>query len=347
MRDYSKIEKLLHRQFLRDNVLTDYLYQKIEKNSKIKKEINFEKIFIIGIARSGTTALLNALYDSGNFASLLYKHMPFILSPKLANFFSNISKSYKSEERYHKDKIFINGDSPESLEEPFWLKACKKSYKKNFVKQINVPKKLIEKYEFLLNEYCVSQNKAKIIIKNNNNIIRFDSLCSHINNAKFLILFRDPIQTAISMLNQHLNFLELQKRDPFIEEYMNLIGHFEFGNNIKTFKFKSMVYLQNKKFNSLDLNFWIIQWINAYNFLLKNYYQFDKDKIIFISYEILCNKKEFYKSLCRRLKLSGDKLNYNFIEKKSNINLYKDINPNLLKESYSIYNELKKKVNLF
>ena len=41
-----------------------------------------------------------------------------------------------------------------------------------------IPKKLIEKYEFLLNEYCVSQNKSKIIIKNNNNIIRFDSLCN-------------------------------------------------------------------------------------------------------------------------------------------------------------------------
>ena len=40
-----------------------------------------DHVFVSGLARSGTTALLNALYQSGTFASLSYDDMPFILAP--------------------------------------------------------------------------------------------------------------------------------------------------------------------------------------------------------------------------------------------------------------------------
>ena len=38
-----------------------------------------EHVFITGLARSGTTILLNALYKSNIFASLTYSDMPFVL----------------------------------------------------------------------------------------------------------------------------------------------------------------------------------------------------------------------------------------------------------------------------
>ena len=40
-------------------------------------------VFVSGLARSGTTILLNALYESDEFASLSYKDMPFVLAPNL------------------------------------------------------------------------------------------------------------------------------------------------------------------------------------------------------------------------------------------------------------------------
>ena len=48
-------------------------------------------------------------------------------------------------------------------------------------------------------------------------------------------MVREPISHSISLLNQHLNFLEIQKKDPFVLEYMNSLGHFEFGLNTKPF----------------------------------------------------------------------------------------------------------------
>ena len=50
-------------------------------------------------------------------------------------------------------------------------------------------------------------------------------------NAKILIPFRDPIQHAYSLLNQHKKFINYSKQDKFIANYMKWIGHTEFGPN--------------------------------------------------------------------------------------------------------------------
>ena len=42
------------------------------------------------MARSGTTILLNAIYETNEFASLTYQDMPFILSP---NIWSKLNKN--------------------------------------------------------------------------------------------------------------------------------------------------------------------------------------------------------------------------------------------------------------
>ena len=44
---------------------------------------NGDHVFITGLARAGTTILLNALYKSNLFASLSYSDMPFVLAPNL------------------------------------------------------------------------------------------------------------------------------------------------------------------------------------------------------------------------------------------------------------------------
>ena len=66
-------------------------------SSKFMREVTFDfestylsslcetenHVFIIGLARSGTTILLNALHKSNIFASLSYADMPFVLAPNM------------------------------------------------------------------------------------------------------------------------------------------------------------------------------------------------------------------------------------------------------------------------
>ena len=88
MFEYSNAERILHRQFLGNNSLSNFLYKRLTKKSRDIIETNLlENVFITGLARSGTTSLLEKIFLSGNFGSLLYKYMPFILSPSLAYYY--------------------------------------------------------------------------------------------------------------------------------------------------------------------------------------------------------------------------------------------------------------------
>lgn len=338
MKKYSSLDKLLHRQFLSNNSLSNYLFTRLKTKSKNVDKNNITKVFVLGLARSGTTALLNGLYGTGEFASILYKHMPFIFSPELANFFSKKIKGGEYEERYHKDRILINQNSPECLDEPFWLKACSNMYSKKSINQIDIKNQIIEIYDSMLCRYAKMQGKDKILVKNNNNLIRVNSLVQYILNAIFIILFRDPITHSFSMLNQHKNFLNLQSKDPFINEYMDLLGHFEFGNSSKCFKY-TINYIHNlDRYQKTNINYWLCQWINVYSNLSKNLELLNKKNVILIPYEELCKDKNIYNSICDNLAINNN--SFNFVEKKMYCEEISEIDEELRQTSYKIYNSL-------
>ena len=117
MKIYSGLEELLYRRFLGDNPFSNHLYQRLVNKSKRKPSSNNRKhVFITGLARSGTTALLYKMYSSEKFSSFTYKNLPFILSPNLARLFLYLTRrKTKLIERYHNDGLFIDSNSPECL----------------------------------------------------------------------------------------------------------------------------------------------------------------------------------------------------------------------------------------
>ena len=241
MNNYKKVDKILNQQFLGNNSLTEFLYQRIISKGNINKK-NFSSknyVFITGLARAGTTAILNQLYNSKQFSSLLYKHMPFILSPKLANIFSYIAKDKEiNEQRLHGDGLMINYNSPECLDEIFWINSKKGYYNQSLNTEDKIDLKILRGYEYLLTSFSNFQDGKRIIIKNNNNHIRIKYLSEYFKESNFLIIFRNPIFHAFSLLKTHKKFCKLQEKDPYILEYMNLIGHREFGLGLKTFVYK-------------------------------------------------------------------------------------------------------------
>ena len=71
------------------------------------------------MARSGTTILLNAIYETNEFASL---HIRICLSSFLPNIWSKLNKNntlLDKQERAHGDGIKIDTSSPEAFEEIF------------------------------------------------------------------------------------------------------------------------------------------------------------------------------------------------------------------------------------
>ena len=121
MNNYSLLQRFLHRTVLSSQLMREIMFD-VEQSIFLKKDDLFEDnhVFVAGLARSGTTILLNAIYQSNQFASLTYDDMPFILAP---NFWAKISsrKSHgELQERAHGDGIRVSTNSPEAFEEVFW-----------------------------------------------------------------------------------------------------------------------------------------------------------------------------------------------------------------------------------
>jgi len=286
---YNFFSKFIHKLALSNNVVKDAAFD-IEKfllRNKKKPKNNQKNIFITGLARSGTTILNKFLYETGLFASLTYRDMPFVLSPNIWNFFTkNFYKQSKNIKRAHSDRIEINYDSPENFDEVFFKTKLSNSYiSKNNLTEHVLNDEIISEFQIYVSNILLKNKKDYYLSKNNNNILRIESLSKAFPNSSFIVLFRDPIEQSNSLLTQHKNFIKLQTEDAFNLDYMNYLAHYEFGKNQKKFRFHANDLENN--FDKLDICYWLSQWINVYGYLLdiSNKYQ----NIHLINYEKLCD----------------------------------------------------------
>jgi hypothetical protein len=287
--NYSFISRLTHRLALQYPVIAELSFD-IE-SAFAGKPVDSEgnHVFVSGLARSGTTILTRYLYQTGCFASLTYREMPFVLMPATWRIISGRKAPGELNERTHQDGMMVNLDSPEAFEEVFWRVFCGKKYiKANGLLQHKIDAPTLKKFEqYVYNVMAVaaSPNRTRYLSKNNNNVLRLSYLTGAFPNASIIIPFRHPLQHSASLLQQHLHFSGLQTREKFTLEYMNWLGHFEFGLNQKSFLFENedtFQRMQHQPKNGLD--FWLLNWKNYYQYVLRQ----DSPSIIFFDYEKFC-----------------------------------------------------------
>ena len=318
MNSYSWLEQNLHKfalswQFMRE-VTFDLESKNIFSRSKTDNHI-----FIAGLARAGTTILLNALYESNNFASLTYADMPFVLAPNLWSKISLKRGDTEFKERAHGDGIKVSTESPEAFEEVFW----KTFYDEEF-------EELEDKFRVYVGNIIRKYKKERYLSKNNQNIKRVELISSIFSNSKILIPFREPIQHAYSLLTQHKKFIEDAKNDKFISKYMKWIGHTEFGPNY--------ISIQNKNLdfeNDLEMNHWIEQWYLTYSDSFQSFK--NKQNVHFISYEKLCLNKDYWFQI---QKLVNIEKHYDFEFRESKKDIPYNIDTGLREKVMSLYFDL-------
>jgi hypothetical protein len=118
----------------------------------------------------------------------------------------------------------------------------------------------------------------RYLSKNNLNIARLAAPPEPLRRGTILIPFRDPVQQAASMLRQHERFLEIHEEDDFVREYMEAIGHHEFGKGLKPIDFNG--WLDDSSSDPEDLEFWVRYWTETYRFVLEQ----AGEEVTFVSY---------------------------------------------------------------
>ncbi len=194
-------------------------------------------IFIAGLARAGTTIMLEMLSKHPELATHQYKHliMPYI--PYAINLaITKMKIQAKPSERVHQDGIIINQNSPEVVEEIFWQQFFNRAHNQSVSNIIgkDVQKPKFESfYKSHIKKLLLSQNASRYLTKNNYNITRLEYLLKLFPNSKFILMIRNPINQIASLIKQTKLFLNIERQKPLFQDWLQMIGHHEFGNGLK------------------------------------------------------------------------------------------------------------------
>lgn len=344
---YNFISRLLHRAALQSKAIAEISFD-IE-NVIIRKKGRYfpdNHVFISGLARSGTTILMRYLYETGHFKSLTYLDMPFVLMPNIWKRMSYRRTSVEYQERAHKDGIMVGFDSPEALEEVFWRVFCGKDYILEDRLQLHpVEDNVLAKFKDYVSNILISGDTAdqlRYLSKNNNHVLRLDYLQKIMPRSYVIIPFREPLQHSNSLLNQHIHFSKMQQEDKFSLDYMNWLGHFEFGLNQKSFFLNDEeTFREMGNYAKTDINFWLLNWKNYYRYVNEHY----TENTIFFNHDRFCQDPALELSrLFNKLNITSPPVQAESF--KPPVKIITAFNKNLLAECNAIYEMLEIKSNL-
>jgi hypothetical protein len=190
-------------------------------------------VFIAGLARSGTTALLRKLCEAPGFASHRYADFPFLFTPYAwARLRSLRTVPQTPRERMHRDGIMVTDESPEAMEEVLWIGFFQHLHEPRHSNLLDACTGAPEFETFFadhIRKLVLARGARRYVSKNNYNLTRLAYLARKFPDACFLLTVRDPVAHVASLMKQHGLFCGVQRDSPAAREELRLRGHFEFG----------------------------------------------------------------------------------------------------------------------
>jgi hypothetical protein len=297
--DYSSLDKFLHRLALGSRMRAEVMHD-LERGAFLKSAPpdHGRHVFVCGLARAGTTILMREIHGSGEFGSLTYADMPFVLAP---NFWQRLSanggKAGGRAERPHGDGIEVDFHSPEALDEVYWRIFSGGDY---ILADRLVPhapdEELVAGYRDLMRLVLRRTGKTRYLSKNNNHLLRLGTLARAFPDSVILIPVRNPLQHARSLLEQHRRFLG---SDPFTRAYMGWLGHHEFGDTHRPFAWDGAAVAGEPQ----RLDYWLTQWIAAHQRI--DAAEREHHNIQLVPFNALTSDARIWQAIARRIGISA------------------------------------------
>jgi hypothetical protein len=191
-------------------------------------------VYIAGLARSGTTILLESLARHPEVKTHRYRDFPFLFTPYLWNRWLDMvpRKAERPVERSHADGIAVTSESPEAFEEMLWMR---------FFPQLHDPASSAVLdgatenpafetfYRDHIRKILAVRSGRRYVAKGNYNVTRLRYLAKLFPDARFLIPTRHPVWHIASLMKQDRLFVEGQLDNPRALPHLQRAGHFEFG----------------------------------------------------------------------------------------------------------------------
>jgi hypothetical protein len=311
--NYSALDRALHRLAFSSPVVQEtaadieaLLFGSQYRHLEVKKPI-----FVTSLPRAGTTLVLEVLARVPGIATHNYRDMPFVLAPILWNVLSRgFRKPTDLRERAHGDGMTIGYDSPEAFEEIVWRASWAAKYESDRIAlwsdsedATSFRSVFVDHIRKILALRSPSGHLGRYASKNNANVARIGFLKRLIPDSVILVPFRDPVDQALSLLQQHRRFGEMHAADQFSKQYMYDIGHLEFGQLHRPIQFDGMDEV-GRRYQPDTLDYWVAYWVRAFRHV-----KTCQTSIILMSYETLCAAgPALMPALAERLAVSPDAL---------------------------------------
>lgn len=245
----------------------------------LKEDLNqtrVEKpIYVSGLARSGSTLILEILSRHQGVVSHQYKDFPPIYTPFWWNWLLKwmLIKKVEPTERAHRDGMMITPDSPEAMEEILWMTFFPSVHNPMMTSVLdqNTSHPDFETfYHDHIRKLLLVRKGSRYLAKGNYNLTRLEYILKLFPNARFVIPIRHPITHIASLMKQHALFCQGESENPQALKHLQRIGHFEFGLDIRpinTGDNQQTQELMNLWQTKQDIQAWSRYWSQIYGYI--------------------------------------------------------------------------------
>ena len=197
-------------------------------------------VWISGMARSGSTILLEMLNALPAFTSHRYSDYPWLWTPYWWNHLHARLpiRPMPSRERAHRDRIEITRDSPEAFEEVFWMRYFPNRHDPAVDQVLDVGTRHAEFERFFddhQRKLLAIRGARRYLAKANYQLARLGYLHGLYPLARFVIPVREPLAQVASLVKQDALFCRLDREDTAVSAHLARIGHYEFGPHKRAF----------------------------------------------------------------------------------------------------------------
>lgn len=191
-------------------------------------------VFIAGLARSGSTILLEALASLRVFASLRYCDFPPVWFPY---WWESLRRRLPlpppaPRQRAHGDGIEVTPESPEAFDEIFWMHFFAPRHVSTHDQRLDASHADVRFDAFYrdhIRKVLAVRGRERYLCKGNYNLARLPYLHALFPDARFVVPIRAPAAHVASLRSQHRRFAALAQRAPGLANHLARSGHFEFG----------------------------------------------------------------------------------------------------------------------
>lgn len=230
-------------------------------------------VFIAGLPRSGSTILLQMLATAPGFTAQRYADLPLLWTPYAWNWLLQRLPlgSAAVVERSHRDRVLVNRDSPEALDEPLWQHFFPSLHQEQ-QSELLVAELQHPAFESFLRAHMAKLLRVRAarryVAKSNYGLQRLAYLGRLFPDARFVVPYRSPRAHLASLLKQEQLYAGAPDR---VLRHIGAIGHHEFGRQRRILHLGDSELLAQLRAEFASGNLaqaWLRLWIRAYALML-------------------------------------------------------------------------------